>query len=157
MTFGPLHMWPSLLTYGAGLGEWSSAAKAPGRWGGTGSSMHRMVTSALLAVAAAGAVLIAFAFTAPSAGAAPAPPGAQLWFSRYNGPEKGVNMAGSVSVRADATKVFVTGDSSGGLTTNVDYATVAYNAATGEELWVSRYNGPGNGSDAAMSVAASPD
>jgi outer membrane protein assembly factor BamB len=33
---------------------------------------------------------------------------------------------------------------------------VAYNAATGAQLWVQRYNGPGNGDDGAWSVAVSP-
>jgi len=38
-----------------------------------------------------------------------------------------------------------------------DYATVAYDAATGTTLWVKRYDGPANSDDHATSVAASPD
>src|SRR5262249_22087895 len=37
-----------------------------------------------------------------------------------------------------------------------DYATVAYNAATGATLWGKRYNGPAGGYDNATSVAVSP-
>jgi hypothetical protein len=49
--------------------------------------------------------------------------------------------------------VFVTGKSPG-LGSSDDYATIAYDAGTGASLWSRGYNGPGNGSDAAASVAA---
>jgi hypothetical protein len=52
--------------------------------------------------------------------------------------------------------VFVTGFSTTAKS-GQDYATVAYNAATGAQLWVKRYNGPGNGFDAATSAAAGPN
>jgi DNA-binding beta-propeller fold protein YncE len=81
--------------------------------------------------------------------------GAQLWVKRYNGPGNGLDRAASVAVAPTGGTVFVTG-SSAGATSGGDFATVAYSAATGARLWVSRYNGPGNGDDAAASVAASP-
>ena len=79
--------------------------------------------------------------------------GAQLWASRYNGASSGERGANSVAV--SASTVFVTGSSYGGSTANYDYATVAYSAATGAQLWVKRYDGPGGG-DEAYSVAVSP-
>jgi WD40 repeat protein len=77
--------------------------------------------------------------------------GAQLWVQRYHGPGKGINRATSVAVSPDGEMVFVTGSS--GVYPGYDYATVAYNAATGARLWVQRYNGPGNLYDYASSVA----
>jgi len=80
--------------------------------------------------------------------------GARLWAARYNGPGNGSDAANSVAVSPGGSRVFVTGESRGATTTG--YLTVAYSAATGARLWVQRYNGPGNGSDEAYSVAVSP-
>jgi DNA-binding beta-propeller fold protein YncE len=81
--------------------------------------------------------------------------GKQLWASQYIGPAGGVGGCGAVAVSPAGTTVFVTGGSQGRTGGN-DYATVAYRAATGRQLWASRYNGTGNGLDAAASVAVSP-
>jgi WD40 repeat protein len=80
--------------------------------------------------------------------------GKRLWVRRYNGPANRHDFASSVAVSPGGTRVFVTGYSYGG-TTSIDYATVAYSAAAGHQLWVSRYNGPANTSEAS-SVAVSP-
>src|SRR5258707_9020751 len=82
--------------------------------------------------------------------------GAQLWASRYSGPGNGENNARQVTVSPDGGTVFVTGGSLGS-GSGTDYATVAYDAATGAQRWVSRYNGPGNANDEALSLAVSPD
>ena len=88
--------------------------------------------------------------------------GAQRWASRYNGPANRNDYALSVTVSPDGATVFVTGASFGGRNracchSDWDYATVAYDAATGAQRWASRYNGPGNvgkcpGSDGDSSV-----
>jgi DNA-binding beta-propeller fold protein YncE len=84
--------------------------------------------------------------------------GARLWARKYSGSGSDIvgDAAKSVAVSPDGRTVFVTGRSTGA-TTDQDYATIAYNAATGTQRWVSRYNGPGNGPDAAWMMALSPD
>jgi hypothetical protein len=82
--------------------------------------------------------------------------GAKLWANRYNGPENDLDIAYSVGVSPDGSDVVVTGVSWGS-GSDYDYATVAYDATVGTELWAKRYNGPGNGYDAAYAVAVSPD
>lgn len=81
--------------------------------------------------------------------------GHRLWHVRYNGPATANDFATSVAVSPGGGRVFVTGGSVG-TTSNVDYATIAYRASTGAELWVKRYNGPGNSDDRARSVVTSP-
>jgi WD40 repeat protein len=82
--------------------------------------------------------------------------GAKLWVKRYNGPGNGFDAAVQVAVSPDGSTVFITGESTG-TTSGPDYATIAYTAATGTRLWLQRYNGPGNSTDRATSVAVSPD
>jgi WD40 repeat protein len=82
--------------------------------------------------------------------------GAQRWVALYDDGNRGANVVRSVAVSPDGSMVFVTGASRGN-GTGYDYATVAYDAADGAQLWASRYNGPGNGDDEAASLAVSPD
>jgi hypothetical protein len=44
-----------------------------------------------------------------------------------------------------------------GSTTGYDYATVAYDAATGSKRWVNRHNTPGDGDDIATALGVGPD
>ncbi|MDR2987925.1 MAG: PQQ-binding-like beta-propeller repeat protein, partial [Nocardiopsaceae bacterium] len=81
--------------------------------------------------------------------------GTQMWASRYSGPGA-TSTVTAVAVSPDGTKVFVTGSSEGN-GTNRDYATVAYNAATGKQLWVKRYNGPVNTGDDPAAIKVAPD
>jgi dienelactone hydrolase len=81
--------------------------------------------------------------------------GTVLWAKRYNGPGNNSDEANSIAASPDGSSVFVTGHSYGGLGTGYDYATIAYDAATGTVLWARRYTGPGNATDGALSVATS--
>ena len=80
--------------------------------------------------------------------------GARLWLARYDGPAKFTDEAYSVGVSPGGGTVYVTGESAG-TDDGWDYATVAYSAATGAQLWVRRYDGAGLGAKAS-SVAVSP-
>ncbi len=83
--------------------------------------------------------------------------GARLWLSRYDGPVSSNDYAYDVAVSPDGSKVFVTGSSQGGpAASKGDYATVAYDAANGTQLWVSRYSGPGASEDIATSLVVGP-
>jgi len=90
------------------------------------------------------------------AGGSPTAAGTRLWAHRYNGPGNGSDIAYTIVSSPDGTRVFVTG-ASAGIGTSSDYATAAYDASSGAELWVSRFNGPGNGNDAPLAIAVSPD
>lgn len=84
--------------------------------------------------------------------------GAVLWSKRYNGPNPiGGDIPTAIAVSPDGAKVFVTGYSHGGSSTVKDYATVAYNAQTGAQLWVKRHNGPESYDDIAKAIVVSPD
>ena len=78
--------------------------------------------------------------------------GAMRWLRSYNGPGNSVDMANSVAVSPNGGTVYVTGGSVG--LAESDYATIAYSAATGRQLWVRRYDSPGPSS--ATSVTVSP-
>ncbi|MBK8553442.1 MAG: SBBP repeat-containing protein [Ignavibacteria bacterium] len=76
--------------------------------------------------------------------------GVQQWVARYNGPGNSTDRAYSIALDGSGN-VYVTGYSIGSGTSD-DYATIKYNSTGGEE-WVARYNGPGNSSDRAYSIA----
>lgn len=72
-----------------------------------------------------------------------------LWVSNYTGTGNGTDRATALATDDDCN-VYVTGYSfdSG---SDLDYATIKYDSL-GKELWVKRYNGPGNSTDVAKSL-----
>jgi WD40 repeat protein len=82
--------------------------------------------------------------------------GSQLWVSRYNGPADLGDVARVVRVSPDGVSIFVTGYSYAA-NGYPDFATAAYDASTGAQRWVRRYDGPINGDDEAWSLGVSPD
>jgi DNA-binding beta-propeller fold protein YncE len=125
------------------------------------TAMAAVSCAGLLGAAAApagggnGAQLLVSRSDAARAAEAAAVSGARLWVRRYNGPGNSRDDAYAVAVSRTGDRVFVTGSSYGGSATGYDYATAAYDAATGARLWVARYNR--TMFDDARAVAVSPD
>jgi hypothetical protein len=67
--------------------------------------------------------------------------GDTAWVRRYNGPQNFYDCAYAIAVD-DSGNVYVTGGSYGAWD-DLDFATIKY-GATGNELWIKRYDGPGN-------------
>jgi hypothetical protein len=78
--------------------------------------------------------------------------GHRLWVARFDSANRGA-MGTSVAVSPSGSEVFVTGPSHFKVGPVPQWATIAYNTATGAQVWVARYNG-GIGDPA---VAVSPD
>jgi DNA-binding beta-propeller fold protein YncE len=77
--------------------------------------------------------------------------GSELWAARYDGPTHSSDAAIDVGVSGDGSKVFVTGES---VTDDWHVATLAYDASTGQRLWLARQYGRFS---YPVALAASPD
>lgn len=69
----------------------------------------------------------------------------QEWVAWYDSPANGNDGATSLCLDGDGN-LYVTGYCNGTSLNEYDYGTIKYNTA-GDTLWVSTYNGPGNGED----------
>jgi outer membrane protein assembly factor BamB len=91
----------------------------------------------------------------------PRPAGPEQWVARYDGTgniQEHDDEVASVAASPDGSKVFVTGTSASEWSGATDYATVAYDATTGTQLWIKRYTAALNGgNDVAVSVAVGRD
>jgi hypothetical protein len=77
------------------------------------------------------------------------PNGVQQWFVGYNGPADDHDYAYVIDLD-DSGNVYITGRSIGN-GSDSDTATVKYDV-NGTELWIARYNGPGNDYDETLSI-----
>jgi len=83
--------------------------------------------------------------------------GAQLWVAQY-GAVAPFTLWDQLAVSPDGSKVFIAGTGlSASPSSPEDYATVAYNASTGAQLWVSTWNGPANLNDDVSAIGVTPD
>jgi uncharacterized delta-60 repeat protein len=79
--------------------------------------------------------------------------GTQQWVALYDGPDHVQDVARAIAVDP-AGNIYVVGESDG-TGTSFDYAAIKYDGS-GNELWVRRYNGPGNFNDSAAAVVIDP-
>jgi len=124
-----------------------------------------VAASGIFAVAASGAAAaspVAGAGRHPSAvgqHAAAVPGGTQLWAQRFGGAQLSAT-ASSVAASPDKAIVYVTGITAKTTIGLRNEVTVAYNAATGKQLWLARYQGKDRhprGGMGVPSITVSPD
>ena len=88
------------------------------------------------------------------------PGGTQVWVQRFGGPYISA-AASSVATNPSRTVVYVTGITTKKTTGLRDEVTVAYNAATGKQLWKAKYQGSGrhprSGGTGVPAITVSPD
>jgi uncharacterized delta-60 repeat protein len=77
--------------------------------------------------------------------------GIQQWVARYNGPANDDDHPAAIAVDGSGN-VYVTGASIGTTWPDYDYATIKYDAS-GNQVWVARYNGPASDFDFATAIA----
>jgi len=76
--------------------------------------------------------------------------GIQQWAQRYDGPGNGYDAPYGVALDGSGN-VYVAGVSAGTEKTGDDYTAIKYDPS-GQQQWVKRYNGPGNGYDVAQAL-----
>jgi WD40 repeat protein len=68
-----------------------------------------------------------------------------VWKANYDGPGNGTDNAREIVVSPDGRTLYVAGISAGRDNADLDYAAIAYDARSGSELWVTRWDGVGKG------------
>ena len=84
--------------------------------------------------------------------------GEEVWMSTYTSPDKGLDVPYGHALSPAGDRIYVTGRAQG--TAGVfdgDYATVAFDTATGTRLWVTRFSIPGTLFETGADVAVSSD
>src|SRR5205809_864054 len=81
--------------------------------------------------------------------------GSPIWMRRYDGPGHSIDYPTDMALSSDGATVYVGGwvGNGGG---DGDYGTIAYNAITGDQMWVQVFDGPVGSFDALTALAVGP-
>ena len=83
--------------------------------------------------------------------------GDQVWDARFEGfSQSSTDTPADMALSKDGSRLYVVGSASAP-NFNAQFAAVAYDANTGDQLWASRYEDPSKPYDVPAAVAASPD
>jgi outer membrane protein assembly factor BamB len=134
-----------------GVQRWASTYAGPTGSGASGAAIGVSGDGSTVFVTGWAAVALGTNFATLAYDAAD---GAQLWVTLYDGGHFG-DYAVDLAVKPDDQAVFVTGPSTGNAYN--DYATVAYDAMSGTQLWAARYNSGGTRGDTPYAIGISPD
>jgi WD40 repeat protein len=144
------HYWTAALDASTGTKVWQATYHGPGTKAGSTAISLSPDGSAVYVTGSVGQANGLNEYATIGYDAAT---GHQLWLASYRTAQVDDNATG-LAVSADGSTVYVTGTSIADYNTPADYATVAYRATSGAQLWSARYAVTGAQNDAAGIVAA---
>jgi outer membrane protein assembly factor BamB len=144
------HYWTAALSAATGAQQWQATYRGPDSNAGTTAIALSPDGSAVYVT---GSARQASGLNEYATIGYDAATGHQLWLANYRTANVNDNAAG-LAVSPDGTTVYVTGTSIANYNTPADYATVAYGATGGAQLWSARYTVTGAQNNAAGVVVS---
>ena len=144
------HYWTAALSAVTGAQQWQATYRGPDSNAGTAAIALSPDGSAVYVTGSASQASGLNEYATIGYDAAT---GHQLWLASYRTPNVNDNAAG-LAVSADGSTVYVTGTSIANYNTPANYATVAYRATSGAQLWSAQYAVTGAQNNAAGVVVS---
>jgi outer membrane protein assembly factor BamB len=144
------HYWTAALGAATGAQKWQATYHGPDNKAGSTGIALSPDGSAVYVTGSVGQASGLFEYATIGYDAAT---GHQLWLATYSTANVNDNAAG-LAVSPDGSTVYVTGTSIANYNTPADYATVAYQATSGAQLWSARYTVTGAQNNAAGVVVS---
>jgi len=144
------HYWTAALSAATGAQQWQATYRGPDGNAGTAAIALSPDGSAVYVT---GSARQASGLNEYATIGYDAATGHQLWLANYRTAQANDSAAG-LAVSPDGSTVYVTGTSAASSGTTADYATVAYGATSGAQLWSARYTVTGAQNSAAGVVVS---